>query len=220
MKKIITAALALTAFVSAPTLAEGFGWTNLYTDYVQNDASTDGNNSEAAVVGIEGGYTEGAASIYGFSEYDAIGDTSFTKLTMHYTILSNVSAYLQGTQFVADFGETKTALVGIGYTGIASDTYAFKPYIGLNYIDSFVEGGTAVMGWSGFAKISDKLSVTHWNESNIGYGFTAQGDFGLYYELPFSMYTGVQYRYTLHDSPVHGDNHFDDAIGLRLGIHL
>lgn len=220
MKKIITAALALTAFTSTPTLAEGFGWTNIYTDYVQNDVFLDGNDEEAFVGGIEGGYTEGALDVYGFSEYDTVGDTTFTKLTVHYTIVSGVSAYIQGTQFVSDFGDTKTSLIGIGYTNLVSDTYAFKPYIGVNYVDGVGDDTVTVVGWSGFAKVSDKVTLTHWSESNIEDGFTAQGDFGVYYELPKNLYAGLQYRYNLSDNAFHGDYHLDDAIGIRIGMHL
>ncbi len=217
MKKTNATIAALALLSATSVLAEeskGFAWGNIYGDFVANEAFAEGNDQEALVVGMEGGYVKDALDIYGFSEYDMTNDNTFTKLTSHYTVLSGISIYSQGTQFVTDTGiNAKTYLVGIGFTGITGDGYTFKPYFGANYVD-LPDTYVATVGWSGMIKLSDKTMVTHWNESKVQDGFTAGGDVGVYYELPMDMYIGAQYRYT------YDGKDYDDAIGLRVGVHL
>lgn len=213
-----------TLLLARPAQAEPIVWGNTYTDYT-NQAGITGNPLETvkehnATVGIEGGYIGESVTAYGFYEFNATLDNQFAKVTTHVKVVDNWTVYVQASQFYSqDFSETQRS-AGLGYQGLSFGDLVFTPFVALNVTDSnFVKNEVKPMvGWTAMT-VADDFLITHWNESRYDQknGLTANGAFGVFYDLPDDMYVGAQYRYFYNEAGVTG---FGDALIFRVGYHL
>ncbi|MBL4831715.1 MAG: hypothetical protein JKY55_17740 [Aliivibrio sp.] len=170
MRKSLLALSAIAASVVAvPAQAEYlYGFGSMYADYQvwdhgfgNDDDNFGGDISDRnqAVIGIEGGAAFDWGQIYGFYDYEGVdrsGDDrgASTKGTIHYNLTeSGVSLYAQVYNTDTDTGfHEQNRVLGLGYTGLSGDGWAFTPFIGAHQINSGDISGSngGMAGWVGY----------------------------------------------------------------------
>ena len=176
MRKSLLALSVLATTVAIPAQAEYlYGFGSMYADYqvwdqgIGNDDDNFGgdiSDRNQAVIGIEGGAAFDWGQIYGFYDYEGVdraGDDrgASTKGTIHYNLMdTKVSLYAQVYNTDADSGfHEQNRVLGLGYTGLNGDGWAFTPFIGahqINATDANFGGSTnsgnngGMAGWVGF----------------------------------------------------------------------
>lgn len=232
MRKSLLALSVLATTVAIPAQAEYlYGFGSMYADYqvwdqgIGNDADNNGNDISGrnqAVIGIEGGAAFDWGQIYGFYDYEGVDRAqdkrgASAKGTIHYNLTeSGVSLYAQvyNTDFDEFGAHEQNRVLGLGYTGLKGDGWAFTPFIGAHQINADAEirgnnGGMA--GWVGFYNtdlIGQNFTFSTWGEYEFGrmdaYAEQQGGDWGLngsanaMWNFHKNWSTGVLYRFTVN----------------------
>ncbi|MEZ8130950.1 outer membrane protein OmpK [Enterovibrio norvegicus] len=232
MRKSLVAlsVLAAAAAAAAPAQAEYlFGFGGMYADYqvwnqgIGNDDDNFGgdiSDRNQAVVGIEGGAGFTWGQIYGFYDYEGVdrgtGDRGASaKGTIHYNLTdAGVSLYAQIYNTDADNGfHEQNRVLGLGYTGLKGNGWAFTPFIGVHEINSGdIKGANGGMaGFVGFYNTNignQNFTFSSWAEYEFArqeaYANLQGGDWGLngsvnaMWNINQNWSTGVLYRYTVN----------------------
>ncbi|MGR6860973.1 outer membrane protein OmpK [Aliivibrio salmonicida] len=255
MRKSLLALSVLATTVAIPAQAEYlYGFGSMYADYqvwdqgIGNDDDNFGgdiSDRNQAVIGIEGGAAFDWGQIYGFYDYEGVdraGDDrgASAKGTIHYNLMdTKVSLYAQVYNTDADgtgFHEQNRVL-GLGYTGLNGDGWAFTPFIGAHQINSGdISGNNGGMaGWVGFYNtdiMGQNFTFSTWGEyefaRNDDYADAQSTDFasgvdseswGLngsanaMWNFHQNWSTGVLYRFTVNKLARKG---YEDLIIYRL----
>ncbi|MBF4423401.1 MULTISPECIES: outer membrane protein OmpK [Vibrio] len=244
MRKSLLALGVVAAVSAVPAQAEYlFGFGGMYIDYqawnhgIGNDDDNFGGKIEdrnQAVIGIEGGAAFDWGQIYGFYDYEGVdraGDDrgASTKGTIHYNLTdSGVSLYAQVYNTDKDndgqgsaFHEQNRVL-GLGYTGLKGDGWAFTPFIGVHQINSGdIRGNNGGMfGYVGYYNTDiagQNFTFATWNElefarndaysnvqstpfasGNNSESWGLNGSLNAMWNVTNNWSTGVLYRYTVN----------------------
>ncbi|UPQ88509.1 outer membrane protein OmpK [Vibrio sinaloensis] len=227
MRKSLLALGVIAAAAAIPAQAEYlYGFGGMYLDYQNWDHGTgksqdnfggDLKSRNKAVLGIEGGAGFDWGQIYGFYDYEGVDSASdkrgaSAKGTIHYNLMdTKVSLYAQvyNTNGV-NFNEQNRVL-GLGYTGLQGDGWAFTPFIGVHEISqgsiNGANGGMA--GWVGFYNTElagQSFTFSTWGEYEFGRNeeYTAaqggktgwNGSVNAMWNVTKDWSTGVLYRFT------------------------
>ncbi|NOI14678.1 outer membrane protein OmpK [Vibrio hepatarius] len=240
MRKSLLALGVVAAVSAVPAQAEYlYGFGSMYADYqvwdhgFGNDDDNFGgeiDDRNQLVIGIEGGAAFDWGQIYGFYDYEGVdrsGDDrgASTKGTIHYNLTdSGVSLYAQVYNTDADksaFHEQNRVL-GLGYTGLKGDGWAFTPFIGVHQINSGDISGSnggmfGYVGYYNFDLAGQNFTFATWNElefaRNDDYSDLQSTDFisgdgseswglngslNLLWNFHQDWSAGVLYRYTVN----------------------
>ena len=155
MRKTLLALGVVAATTAIPAQAEYlYGFGGMYLDYqawdqgIGNDDDNFGGeiaDRNQAVIGIEGGAGFTWGQIYGFYDYEGVdrgtgNRGASAKGTIHYNLTeSGVSLYAQVYNTDSDAGfHEQNRVLGLGYTGLKGDGWAFTPFIGIHEINGYV----------------------------------------------------------------------------------
>ena len=243
-KSMMTLIGVAVSVATLPAKAEYlFGFGNMYLDYQAwnhgfgNDNDNFGNDIEdrnQAVLGIEGGAVFDWGQVYGFYDYEGVdraGDDRGASLkgTIHYNLAeSGASLYAQVYNTDADkngFHEQNRVL-GLGYTALKGDNWAFTPFLGFHHINQSSNGSSnsgnngGMFGYSGFYNTTianQNITFSTWNElefaRNDKYSDAQSKTFGskdsseswglngslnAMWHVTEDWSTGVLYRYTVN----------------------
>lgn len=244
MRKSLLALGVVAAVSAVPAQAEYlFGFGSMYADqqmwdhgFGNDDDNFDNDidDRNQLVIGIEGGAVFDWGQIYGFYDYEGVdrsGDDrgASAKGTIHYNLTeSGVSLYAQvyntdkdDDDFGGGFHEQNRVL-GLGYTGLKGDGWAFTPFIGFHQINSDdIRGENGGMfGYVGyynfniadqnftfatwneleFARNDDYSDVqsTEFNSGNGSESWGLNGSLNLLWNFHQDWSAGVLYRYTVN----------------------
>lgn len=257
MRKSLLALSVLATTVAIPAQAEYlYGFGSMYADYqvwdqgIGNDDSNFGQDiseRNQAVIGIEGGAAFDWGQIYGFYDYEGVdraGDDrgASAKGTIHYNLTeSGISLYAQIYNTDKDKGPVlheQNRVLGLGYTGLKGDGWAFTPFIGAHQIntESGISGNNGGMaGWVGFYNtdiMGQNFTFSSWgeyefarddqyakdqsttagsNESSDSWGLN--GSANAMWNFHQNWSTGVLYRFTVNKL---GRKGYEDLIIYRL----
>lgn len=239
MRKTLLALGVVAATAAVPAQAEYlYGFGGMYLDYqvwdqgIGNDNDNFGgdiSDRNQAVIGIEGGAGFTWGQIYGFYDYEGVdraGDDrgASTKGTIHYNLTeSGVSLYAQVYNTDADNGfHEQNRVLGLGYTGLKGDGWAFTPFIGAHQINSGDISGSngGMAGWVGFYNTDiagQNFTFSTWGEyefaRNDAYSrlqsttagsnenpqnWGLNGSINALWNINQNWSTGVLYRYTVN----------------------
>ena len=256
MQKSLLALATVAAMSAVPVQAEYlYGFGSMYADYqvwdqgFGNDNDNNGNeikNRNQAVIGIEGGAGFSWGQIYGFYDYEGVDRAqddrgASLKGTIHYNIpkAQGVSLYAQvyNTDTDAGFHEQNRVL-GLGYTGIKGDGWAFTPFIGAHYVNStFAAPGQTfssvnsgnnggMLGWVGFYNTNigtQNFTFSTWGEYEFarddayslaqGDNWGLNGSLNAMWNMTKDLSAGVLYRYTVNKL---GRKGYQDLLIYRL----
>ncbi|TLU66688.1 hypothetical protein FE810_04020 [Thalassotalea litorea] len=231
-----------------------FGFANTYFDYLSWNQGTQGYNGidvsedrdDHVTWGIEAGVTFDWGEAYGFMEAEKLDKSADVrsqafKVSAHYrlggewTVYGQVYDYSESGGFV----DEQNRVLGLGYLGISTETYWFKPFLGLHHVTSPFNDpfGNNISGFNGgmlgwnlgafFSIGAADFMFTHWNEiefaRNSEYADYQNGDTGLngaialWYDISKHVYVGIQYRYFANKL---GVDDYGDAIIWRIGAHF
>ncbi|NIY84258.1 outer membrane protein OmpK [Vibrio hepatarius] len=240
MRKSLLALGVVAAVSAVPAQAEYlYGFGSMYTDYqvwdhgFGNDDDNFGgeiDDRNQLVIGIEGGAAFDWGQIYGFYDYEGVdraGDDrgASTKGTIHYNLTeSGVSLYAQVYNTDADkssFHEQNRVL-GLGYTGLKGDGWAWTPFIGVHQLNTNGNSGNnggmfGYVGYYNFDLAGQNFTFATWNElefaRNDDYADAQSTDFAsgdgseswglngslnLLWNFHQDWSAGVLYRYTVN----------------------
>ncbi|GAK85280.1 putative exported protein precursor [Vibrio ponticus] len=241
MRKSLLALGVVAAVSAVPAQAEYlFGFGSMYVDYqvwdqgIGNDKDNFGgdvSNRNQAVIGIEGGAVFDWGQIYGFYDYEGVdrsGDDrgASAKGTIHYNLTeSGVSLYAQVYNTDADKSalHEQNRVLGLGYTGLKGDGWAFTPFIGFHQIntDGGISGSNGGMfGYVGYYNTDiggQNFTFSTWNElefarndeysrlqsttagsSEDPESWGLNGSLNAMWNVTDNISTGILYRYTVN----------------------
>ncbi|MCG7499499.1 hypothetical protein MHO82_21775 [Vibrio sp. Of7-15] len=224
MRKSLLALSVLTAATAIPAQAEYlYGFGSMYVDQQMWDQGFENGKSisdrNQLVLGIEGGAGFDWGQIYGFYDYEGVdrsGDDrgASTKGTIHYNLTeSGVSLYAQVYNTDTDSGfHEQNRVLGLGYTGLKGDGWAFTPFVGAHQINTVggISGSNGgMLGWVGFYNTDfagQNFTFSTWGEyefnRNDEYAAAQggkeglNGSFNAMWNVTEDWSTGVLYRFT------------------------
>ncbi|MDN3681392.1 outer membrane protein OmpK [Vibrio tapetis subsp. quintayensis] len=246
MRKSLLALSLVAAAATAPVQAEYlYGFGSMYLDYQKWDHGTENKAEDRnqAVIGIEGGAAFDWGQIYGFYDYEGVDRAhdkrgASLKGSIHYNLgETGASLYAQvyNTDGDAFAFHEQNRVVGLGYTGLSGDGWAFTPFIGAHQVNtsgvvgkdssgkdvsgaiSGANGGMA--GWVGFYNTDiagQSFTFSSWGEYEFGrnehYADNQGGKTGLngslnaMWNVTEDWSTGVLYRFTHNKLGIQGYN--------------
>ncbi|WP_026960462.1 outer membrane protein OmpK [Aliagarivorans taiwanensis] len=251
LKKLSIAAVAAVGVSGAANAEYLYGFGGMYVDHQSWDHGLNEVNNPKGrnqyVIGIEGGAGFTWGELYGFYDYENIGNApdqraAAAKATAHvYLGDTGASIYAQVYDFGSDMQSEQNRVLGLGYTKLGGDNWFFKPWIGIHQItanDGFADEATAkvngnngyMAGWTGryaWNMFGQNFSVVNWNEiefdrseeitANQGGKNGWNGGAMLSWHITDNLYTGVTYRYFRNKL---GHEGYGDLFIYRIGYNF
>lgn len=248
LKKLSIAAVAAVAMSGAVNAEYLYSFGGAYLDHQSWDhgpTSIDGAKDRNQFVGgVEAGIGFSWGEMYGFFDYENIGEApdqrgTAAKGTAHFYLGdTGASVYTQVYNLSSEMLNEQNRVLGLGYTKLGGDNWFFKPWIGIHNIsmnnawDNVTTNGSNgyMAGWTGryaWSMFGQNFSAVNWNEFEFdrkesyaeaqGGKNAWNGAVMLSWHVNDNFYTALQYRYFRNKLGVKG---YGDALIYRIGYNF